>query len=529
MAFTLFPEKIHRYIFLIGLCGLAWGMMMGAVPTSVPQLVLLGNFFAEGNFKTKWLRLKNNRVFWAASSVFWIYLIGLLWAGDLKAGWADVQIKIPLGWLPLILFSAEPLTKKEWQFALYCFLVGCFGNTVWCVLYSFVLHHAEAGRETSRFMSHIRLGLYLNMAIACCVYFFTQTKRIGLKLLFAALSIYFLAIMFVLGMASGIAVFCILFFVALCVLVYKQKLWVKISATIFLIVFIGAVANYILKIKNEQLSVKASENNTIQNGYVYLDTLGQKENGNLVWINLQMPELQREWKRKFPADSFNFLPNEHNINRFQVLVRYMTSKGLNKDSANMAQLSEKDFFNIQHNIPNYQYTQWNFLRKRVYELVNDYDAFVHRRWVNGHSFTMRIYFWQAAVHVIKKDFLFGVGTGNLQQSLNAAYDDIHSPLNQDWRKRPHNQFLSVTVSLGIFGLLIFIFGIAYPAFILRKQVPKLFWAFLLIALLSFFPEDTLDTQAGVTFYAFFNTLFLSIGFFSRNKQFNPHLPPQPTR
>src|SRR5690606_20776188 len=99
-------------------------------------------------------------------------------------------------------------------------------------------------------------------------------------------------------------------------------------------------------------------------------------------------------------------------------------------------------------------------------------------WVNGHSLTMRIYFWKAAFHTIKQNSLLGVGTGDMKQALNATYDEINSPLSQEWRIRPHNQFLSITLSLGIIGLLIFLFGIIYPAYALRKNLPKLFWAFL---------------------------------------------------
>ncbi|MDG2226927.1 MAG: hypothetical protein P8L20_04265 [Flavobacteriales bacterium] len=39
-------------------------------------------------------------------------------------------------------------------------------------------------------------------------------------------------------------------------------------------------------------------------------------------------------------------------------------------------------------------------------------------------------------------------------------------------------------------------------------------AFLVISLLSFLGDDTLETQAGVTFFAFFNSFFL---FHSSNK------------
>jgi len=49
--------------FLFGLIGLAAGMLFGAVPTSVPQIILVSNWLFEGNFKNKWPQIKTNRFF----------------------------------------------------------------------------------------------------------------------------------------------------------------------------------------------------------------------------------------------------------------------------------------------------------------------------------------------------------------------------------------------------------------------------------------------------------------------------------
>ena len=501
-------------------------MMIGAVPTSVPQFILLGNWLIEGNFKNKWQQLKPNRIFWLLSAVFAMHVLGLLYTADLKAGIAQFQITMPLFAMAFIFFSTAPLSEKEFHGMLYCFLAGCFCNTAWCLIYSFVLHHNEVVRDASRFMSHIRLGMYLNMAIATCVYFAVKAKRIFSRLSMIALALYFISTMLILGLASGLSGFFILLLFCLCVVIYRQRAIIKIALLAVIAVLAIAVAGYILKINNAQLAVKPTLNNTLltRNAagreLIYLDTLGQKENGNYVWINLQVDELRDEWNRQFPQDTFSYNPNPHNLGRFDVLVRYLASKGMNKDSAALAQLSTEDKTNIQKGISNYQYSSWSFLHKRTYELVNEYDDFKHHRNVNGHSLTMRLYFWQAALHVIKQHFFTGVGTGDVQDELNKAYAETHSPLEKDWYKRPHNQFLTISVAFGIFGLLLFIVSIVYPVVALKAWLPKLFWPFLIIVIISFLLEDTLETQAGITFYVFFNTLFLSVAWFRRRAGLN---------
>ncbi|MBL7932461.1 MAG: O-antigen ligase family protein [Bacteroidia bacterium] len=517
----MLSERTHRYIYLFGLCALAFGMMMGTVPTSVPQLILLGNWLLEADFKRKWHQLKQNVLFWVLSSAFMFHFLGLAWTSDFGHGLDDVRTKIPLMFLPLIFFSNKELSRKEFEVVLLFFLAGSLTNTLWCLLYSFVLHDNEVIRNASRFMSHIRLGLFLNVAIVVCLWFSFQWKKTGLRILMLCMAFYFLIVLGVLGRASGLVNFIILVFLMLGYGILRLPMLYKLIALVALISSAVMVWIYLDNIRKEQLIVNNSPNNVQQKvtpwgtGY-YHDDVDQKENGNYVRINIQLEELQRGWKRTFPEDSFSFEPR-HNVERFDILVRYMASKGLNKDSVGLASLNREDLENIRRNVVNYKYPSWTYLHKRTYELVNEYNEFMSQGQVNGQSLTMRVYFWKAAWDIVKKNSIFGVGTGDVQEELNKTYASTNSPLTKEWYKRPHNQFLTITVALGFVGLLIFLVSVFYPAVFLRQNFLWIYWLFFITAVLSFITEDTLETQAGLTFFAFFQTLFVSQAWYAKIK------------
>jgi len=123
------------------------------------------------------------------------------------------------------------------------------------------------------------------------------------------------------------------------------------------------------------------------------------------------------------------------------------------------------------------------------------------------------------MYVVNRHPLLGVGTGDVQDELNMAYRAIDSPLEVEWHKRPHNQFLTITVALGIVGLMVFIFSLLYPVLMLYRTIHVLYWPFILLALVSFLLEDTLETQAGLTFFVFFNTVFLAEDYYKKERDF----------
>jgi O-antigen ligase len=82
-------------------------------------------------------------------------------------------------------------------------------------------------------------------------------------------------------------------------------------------------------------------------------------------------------------------------------------------------------------------------------------------------------------------------------------------IGSEYKLRAHNQFLTFALTFGILGLLVFI---AYATQTLwyksLSSTSYLSWIFSWIILLSFFYEDTLETQSGVTFVAFFTVFFV---------------------
>jgi hypothetical protein len=510
----LFPAKIHRIVYIAGLCALAFGMMVGTVPTSVPQILLMANWLLEWDMKRKLSVLARNRFFWILSSVFLIHLAGVAWSEDLAAAGNDVRTKMPLMFLPMLLISSRAPDLKSLRLIMWCFVAGCLVNVTWCFLYSYVLHPVNEIRNVSRFMSHIRLGLYLDMAVAVCMWFAWRGEDKRERWSGVIAGTLLLLSVFLLGLATGIAFLFVLlgaFLVVLSVRASGRARWLFAGVLVIAVLLAGMM---FLHVSREQLSKKDSVVNRVAslspggNPYFQFDTVGQKENGYLVLMNIQIWELQRVWNREFPADSFN--DRGHNQSRYEVLVRYMSSKGLMKDSAGYAALTESDKRNIRNNVTNHLYPGWSRMRKRVYELVNEFDELWHSRKTSGHSVSMRIWFWKAAMINIAKRPLSGAGTGDVQHVLNETYVSENMPLEEDWFKRPHNQFLTVGVALGVPAMLWFIITVFYPAVTLRRRLHVLYWPFLILAVGSFFFEDTLETQAGLTFYAFFNSLLLSL-------------------
>jgi hypothetical protein len=85
---------------------------------------------------------------------------------------------------------------------------------------------------------------------------------------------------------------------------------------------------------------------------------------------------------------------------------------------------------------------------------------------------------------------------------------MNSPLTAEWRLRSHNQFLAIGTAFGIIGLIWFLIALFYPLFLKEYRIDYFYFLFIVIAVLSMLTEDTLESQAGVTFFAFFNSLFL---------------------
>lgn len=124
------------------------------------------------------------------------------------------------------------------------------------------------------------------------------------------------------------------------------------------------------------------------------------------------------------------------------------------------------------------------------------------------STAIRIAIWKAAKQVITQNPLTGIGTGDAKDELLNEYEKQGITFALTEKLNAHNQFLQTAVALGIPGVLLLCTGLFLPLFAEWKKKNYVFIVFILLITVNFAAESMLETQAGVVFYAFFNSLFL---------------------
>ncbi len=107
-----------------------------------------------------------------------------------------------------------------------------------------------------------------------------------------------------------------------------------------------------------------------------------------------------------------------------------------------------------------------------------------------------------------KIFLFGYGTGDVQDNLDYQYM-IHN-LAPNWYEgfNVHNQYINIFLSMGIFVLVLFLSYLMYSYSKAFDSNQILYLNFLVLITIVFTFEVILIRNKGIVFFYFFNTLFL---------------------
>jgi O-antigen ligase len=164
-------------------------------------------------------------------------------------------------------------------------------------------------------------------------------------------------------------------------------------------------------------------------------------------------------------------------------------------------MTDQDIRNVELGFPSVIYAEKHGLPLRIHAFFFSVHQFKQTGNASGLSFFQRTVYWKIASRIIAENFLTGVGTGDMKIAFSEMYQQQEPNLEEEFRLRSHNQFLAFFVSFGVLGFIYFVW-LFVMAFRIRK--PDYFaLAFFTIAFLSCLVEDTLETQAGITFFAFF--------------------------
>ena len=477
------------------------------VPASIYWIFLgLGNIF-RAFFK------KENLPAIVFSSLYLLHAMGLFFTVDFDYALKDLRVKLPLLVLPIIFSVSESIDYKKFRKLMLLFSTAVIVGT-FISLYIMFTREIESLRDISIFISHIRFGLLISIAIFTLAYFALRSDEFSkpVRLLFIG-GIGWLAFYLLLSASmTGLIVLIIaLFAMAIHYTLKKKNFYSRIATVVLLLapvvifVFIMGIVSDVFKIHKQDFS--SLDKQTASGNYYYHDTTNlQTENGHYVWIYIATDEVRKAWNGVSSLE-FDGKDNKGQVFKY-TLYRYLTSKGLRKDAEGISALTQDDIKLIEDGEASTHYHEHSVFYIRLYKIIWEAQQYFRTGNPSGHSAMQRIEYWKTSIMIIKEHPVIGVGTGDMNIAFEKQYELMDSPLQPEFRWRSHNQFLSITVGFGIIGILWFLFVLFYPPLKIGRMTDYFYFVFFVIIMVSMLSEDTIETQTGVTIFAFFTSLFL---------------------
>lgn len=525
--------SIRSYLnqaYLLGLLMVAVGLTLSPFLMGMSQFWLAGVWIIDGfvakDFKQKLSRFWSNKAAVLLVAFYFMHVIGLLWTSDFQYAMKDLRVKLPILIMPFVLSSMEPLDRKRFNFVMLIYVLSVFVATQFS-FFSYQSHDYEDVREISHFISHIRFCLNIVFCIAIIGYYIFKMRvsrgngvpAFGVRVVVNQFLMWFMLLWFVyqIYIFESLSGYVVLAAVLLVSAAYaflqwkKSRAWhIAVGALVLLVV---AAAFLVLRhevkplLKVEPVDFATLEYQTAQGNDYWHDTIyNPVEDGRYVGLYYCRKEMEEAWSQRSTIPMEGSTANGESVEA--TLARYLTSKDLRKDAQGVMALTDEDIHNIEQGVANYNNWHHPGLRARLSATLFEYNLYRRYNNPNGGSLSQRLEYTRASFHIIGRHPWFGVGTGDVPQAFEQAYDDIQSPLKDEFRFRAHNQYLAIAVAFGLVGLVFFLFVLLYPWLSSRKRHTYLYMVFLTIMLLSMFPEDTLETQAGATLFAFFESLLL---------------------
>ena len=445
----------------------------------------------------------------ALLAYFALFIVAMAWSSDVNEALKQVNKNLPFLIVPLYFF-AIPLPNRKSLFQI-AFCSIAFLIIASCIaLIRLYFFDVEDIRSALPFGSHIRFALFICTAIGfLAISLIKRYKQVNRReiVIYMSLIVYFIAYLVLSSSLTGIM---LLFFVftPICLFFAAKRMPKRVfSFAVLIFSFAVLIFSFAVSFFAYDYFVPKNgkcENGMIENGYCYLindEATRERERAEMA-VGL---------KKYLNIDSDSLFTDKDCKYAFtDIACRYFACKGLTRISENWDKLSPDDLTNIRKGIPNPVYASGNPLKTRMYKTFFEIETY--RKWgkIKGSSLIQKIELWQKGLWIVEKNgsWFFGVGTGDLRQELKKTLEESNSQLANS-NLLIHNQYLSIFITFGVFGCLVFLFFIFYPAFATKSHKNAFYVYFLAIILVSMLSEDTLDNQQGIMFFCIMNSFLLS--------------------
>lgn len=497
-----------RWFYLLGATLIACGLPLSRKFLSVGMMVFAAAWLLD-SFLVQRVPARISEYFgkpkqWLPSLLIVPYVLGLIHTQQLDWGLHLVSIVIPLLLYPFF-FGVMPRVSEKHRtnilllFAATVVVVSVIG------FFNANTDSAEGFRAYSPFIDHIRFGLMVTLSI--CILFWAINKLASsLKWLLVIPVIWLVYYLNLLGSIMGAITLVIIGIY----LIWQLKGEARIYARFVALMSVLALSVFLFVRYTNFFSAeppRAGLEEYTPWGGVYKHQLDAGvERGEFVRSYLNLEELEKAWNQRSDLDFHGSDKRGQSLEH--TLIRYLNSLGLHKDGESVAALSQDDVVRIENGYAWFDEGRRNQLNERLDMVFFEIDKYRRENYSTGSSVAMRLVFREVAWKLIKENFWFGVGTGDTQIAFNKAHAQRPDPLPEKYRLRAHDQYMTWWVSWGLIGFL-FVLFVFYRTFRLnRERKHALFIPFLIIMLISFLSDDTLERQVGLTLFAFFFNLLL---------------------
>lgn len=514
-------DLLRHRIFLFGILLLVISLPTSKFGMSLAQMILAANWLIDKRVLVKFREFFTNKVALAFSLLFFVHLLWLANTSDFSYALADLRTKSPI-FILAVIFSTTPLISvKEFRNVLF---VHVFAVLLMSFISVFIFYtqHPTDFRLISPFISHIRLALHVCIAIFTLLYFLLFESRlihkskqggIMLKIGFALLILWFVNFLSMLQSVTGIVIIIVLIMSLLIrlLVVYRMNGLLKRVGIAFVIVIPIAIGGYLFHSFQQYMYKPTVDFSKLDKFTPYGGEYRHDTNNfiaeNQRWVGLYFCEQEMidAWNLRSNVKCNSIDAQGNSIH--YTLLRYLTSKDLRKDKDGVNALTDEDVRNIEQGVANVNYTRGFGIESRMHKLFWEYLMSSTNGDVKGHSMSQRVELWENSVSLVLNHWLTGVGTGDVPDVFKQQLVHDDSPLKET-RMRSHNQFLSLFIAFGIFGLLLCLYSFLYPFYKTNQLFDYFCMIFLIVFFVSMLTEDTIESQDGVTFYAFFAALYL---------------------
>jgi len=487
---------------------------------SISSIILAAAWLLEGNYLAKWQRIR--KLSYAPLILALGFLVHLIWlfnTTNYDYAFHDIVRKLPLLSFPIVIGSIPVLSKRIFELILGAFIAGLLISSL--ISYGAYLEFFPIKedvtdvRNISFFISHIRLSLLICLAIALLNYYFFNKGK-AFQFVTVAISLWFCYFLYILSGTGLIVLSLVVTYSVIWLVIVNSSIKIKILSAlagfgflVFVLSYVWSSYNEYSEIKDNAVFLSLDTHTPAGELYIHDTTSLVTENGYYLWLYVCPNEVEQTWNMKSDYHFDSLDKKGQPISA--TIYRYITSKGDRKDKQGVLELTDEEISEIEMGITSC--IKLSSINKRLYQVFFEFKNKESGFSSNGHSITQRLNFSSAGISIVKDNLWLGVGTGDVPNAFEEKYIELNSRLAPENRKRGHNQFLTFFIAFGLVGILIWLISFIYPIIKIAKD-NYIYGTFLVISLLSFLGDDTLETQAGVTLFAFFNSFFL---FHSSNK------------